>query len=134
MTNQKRFQVDLTDDELGSIDRLGTMTDLKTKKEVILNALTLFRWAVKETMLGKVVCSLDEETNSMRQLELPALTAVSDKRPEKLSKEEVQRRLSGPMRTWSEFTPTNGVPSVASVLDQTSGRSVAPSVDQRPAK
>ena len=106
MTTIQRFQIDLTDDELNSIDRLGTLAGLRTKKEVILNAITLFRWAAKEIMYGRTICSVDEKTQIVRQLELPALTSISDKRPATLSLQQIQERLSGNGRPFSEFDPT----------------------------
>ena len=131
MTTIRRFQIDLTDDELNSIDRLGTLAGLRTKKDVILNSITLFRWAAKEIMYGRTICSVDEKTQTIKQLELPALSAISDKCPEVLTSQQFQDRLSGSSRPFSEFDPTRkdpavkGSANVASVLDESSGTGMA---------
>jgi hypothetical protein len=129
MSQLKRFQIDLTEDELNSIDQLGMLAGLRTKREVVLNAMTLFRWAAKETMLGRTVCSIDEGTQRIRGLELPALTTISEKRPNELTEAEIRERLSGPMRSWPEFAPdSKGVLNAATVLGTEGGNGLGSSM------
>jgi len=120
MTTIRKFQIDLTDDELNAIDRLGTLAGLRTKKEVILNSITLFRWAAKEIMYGRTICSVDEKTQAIRQLELPALSTISDKSPDALTSQQIQDRLSGTSRPFSEFDPTQKNPAVKGIANVTS--------------
>jgi hypothetical protein len=54
MPGTTRIQMELTDDELQAIDRIGALAGFQTKKEVVLNAITLLRWAVREIMYGKL--------------------------------------------------------------------------------
>jgi len=75
----RRFQLDLTEDELRSIEHLGAIASIRTKKDVVLNAITLLRWATREVMYGRSICSIDERTGATKQVELPALFAVADK-------------------------------------------------------
>lgn len=125
MTTLHRFQIDLTKEELNSIERLGTLAGLRTKKEVILNAITLFRWAAKEILSGRTICSIDERTKAIKQLELPALTAVVDKRIEPLTDEQVQERLATGSRRFSESKlSSSGGMNVTTVLDNSSGSGV----------
>lgn len=72
------------------------------KKELITNAVTLFRWATKESLSGRTICSRDEMTGEIKQLEMPALTAISDSVPPELSPAERKRRLTEPARPLSE--------------------------------
>ena len=126
MTALHRFQIDLTKDELDAIERLGNLAALRTKKEVILNALTLFRWAAKEILYGRTICSIDERTQAVKQLEIPALSAIYETRDRDplLTPEQVQTRLKGPSRPFAEFDPRNqaGGSNVASVLGGESGK------------
>lgn len=100
-----RLEVNLTADELDSIERLMSLCGFRTKKDLILNAVTLFRWAAKETLFGRLVGSIDEASGAMRYLEMPALAAIADSRPDMtpLSPEEIKRRLAGPAVPLSEF-------------------------------
>lgn len=79
MSALRRFQIDLTEDELRSIEHLGAIAGIRTKKDVVLNAITLLRWAARETMYGRSICSIDDRTGATKQVELPALFAVADK-------------------------------------------------------
>ncbi len=130
MSDLRRFQIDLTVEELEAIERLGALAGLRTKKDVILNSITLFRWAAKEVLLGREICSLDEKTQSIKQLELPALSAVFEKRVEPLSDAQVREQLASGGRPFSEFRPSAspGGKSAASILDSRSGEAVNRSV------
>jgi hypothetical protein len=120
-TTQKRFQIDLTEEELKSIDRLGALAGLRTKKDVVLNALTLFKWAARETMAGRTVCSIRESSNMIRQLELPALSAIAEASPKEMTTEELRESLSGPSLPRGSFAPQGkGVGNVSSVLEESS--------------
>ena len=106
MTTLRRFQVDLSEEELNSIERLGSLAGLRTKKEVILNAITLFRWAAKEIMYGRTICSIDEKTQVVKQLELPALSAILDKRVAPMTEDEIRDRMASGSRPFSGFNNT----------------------------
>lgn len=99
-----RFQLDLTPDELDSIGRWSGVAGFRTKKEFLLNAFTLFRWAAKQVMLGRTICAVNEATGEIRHLEMPALSAIADSYPPPalLSPEEVKRRAALPGRPLKE--------------------------------
>ena len=78
MSTTHRFQVDLTRDELLLIDRLGQLSSLRTKKEVIANAIAFYHWAAKELLLGRTICSIDEATQKVKQYDSPAMSAMSE--------------------------------------------------------
>lgn len=73
-----RFQMDMTREELESVERLGQLASLRTKKEVIGNALTLLKWAAKEILYGRTICSIDEATGKTKQFDLPALANIAE--------------------------------------------------------
>ncbi len=124
----KRFQIDLSEEELLSIDRLGSLAGCRTKRDVVMHALSLFRWAAKETMMGRVVCSINETTNSIRQFDSPALSVIAEFRPTPLTAEEVRQLMAGPSLPRGEFAAQaqqpEGVGSVSSILEKTGGTSL----------
>ena len=104
MVTTHRFQIDLTRSELDSIERLAQLAGFRTKKELITNAVTLFRWATKETLYGRSICSRNEATGEIRQLEMPALTAIAESVPPEVPREELLKRAGqGTGRPLSEI-------------------------------
>jgi hypothetical protein len=98
-----RFQMDLSESELQSMERLSEFAGFRTKREFFLNAFTLFQWAAKQVMLGRTICAMDEATGEVRHLEFPALQAIAAKVPPiSLSPNEVRRRLAEPSRPLAE--------------------------------
>jgi len=104
MATLTRFQMDLSDSELDSIERWSGFAGFRTKREFFLNALTLFQWAAKQVMLGRTICAVNEATGELRHLEMPALAKIAEHGPPTfLSAEEVRQRLSEPTRPAAEL-------------------------------
>ena len=74
----KRLQVDLTEKEHTELDRLSALAGLKTKREFVINALTLFRWAANELAAGRQVGSFDPRGGPTKQLEMPCLVPFAE--------------------------------------------------------
>ncbi len=72
----KRFQLDLSIHEHEEMERLMARAGLKTKREFVSNALTLFRWAANELVQGRSIGSVDAG-GDVKQLEMPALAAFA---------------------------------------------------------
>jgi hypothetical protein len=72
-----RFQFELPGDRALEIERLMTECGIETKKDLFNNALTLLRWAVKETRKGHAIASVDEGSGKFRELQMPILAAVA---------------------------------------------------------
>ena len=49
---------------------------IKTKKDLINNALTLFEWAVKEIKEGRKIVSLDEKNKKYKEVFMPCLSNI----------------------------------------------------------
>lgn len=75
--NTKRFQLDLTEAEHSVLEQLVRQSGVKTKRELVSNALTLFRWAATELLHGRSVGSIDANGAMVKQLEMPGLAAFS---------------------------------------------------------
>lgn len=102
----KRLQVDLTEKEQAEMDRLCATAGLKTKREFVLNALTLFRWAAHEIASGRLVGSFAPGVVHVKQLEMPCLmpfaeiaAALARQHP---SPAELEARVTGPTVPISE--------------------------------
>ena len=55
MAALSRFQMDLTPEELDSIERWSAFAGFRTKRDFFLNAFTLFQWAAKQILLGRSI-------------------------------------------------------------------------------
>jgi hypothetical protein len=107
MAALSRFQMDLTPEELDSIERWSAFAGFRTKRDFFLNAFTLFQWAAKQILLGRSICAVNEATGEVRHLEMPGLAAIAAKtRPTVLSGEELDRQKAGPGRPFTEVLAT----------------------------
>jgi hypothetical protein len=70
---QKRIQFDLLPERLSAFDQLMVFCDLKTRKELFDNAMTLFEWAVHEVMNGSEIASYNRKTDHVEVVRLPVL-------------------------------------------------------------
>lgn len=77
MTETKRFQLDLTATEHAEMERLMGQAGLRTKREFVSNALTLFRWAANELLYGRSIAAVDVTGQVVKQLEMPALSTFA---------------------------------------------------------
>lgn len=50
--------------------------NLRTRKDLFNNALTLLEWAVKEKSAGRTIASIDDESKSVKELLMPILEGV----------------------------------------------------------
>jgi len=71
-----RIQYELSKEENADIEELMKETKIKTKRDFINNAITLFEWAIKERRKGYVIGSIDEEKDKYRELMMPSLSNV----------------------------------------------------------
>jgi hypothetical protein len=70
---ERRIQFDLHTERLGELDQLMTFCDLKTRKELFDNAMTLFEWAVQEVRAGNEIASYNRSTEHVEVVRLPVL-------------------------------------------------------------
>ncbi|MDR3636733.1 MAG: hypothetical protein P4L84_23215 [Isosphaeraceae bacterium] len=128
MSSLARFPLDLTTDELDSMERWSAMAGFRTKTEFVLNAFTMFRWAAQQVLLGRTICAVNEATGEIRHLEMPALAAIASwGTPPPLSAEERYLRIAEPGRPLPEhFFQSGGEHDVAAA------RSLDPRGVERP--
>jgi hypothetical protein len=63
-------------EELKEMERLCDLGGLSSKKELLNNALTLLKWAVRQKQQGYSIASVDADGNIRRELEMPYLESV----------------------------------------------------------
>src|SRR5262249_47031472 len=72
-----RFQIEIKREELDELERLRVLGGLSSKKELLNNALTLLKWAVRQKQQGYSIASVDDYDHIIRELEMPYLESVA---------------------------------------------------------
>ncbi len=70
-----RIQFELAPEKAAEIEELMKETGVQTKKELFNNALTLLKWAIRETKRGNSIASVDEAHGKYRELQMPILSS-----------------------------------------------------------
>ena len=73
-----RLQFEIEEDALRDIELLQELGGLRTKKDLLNNALTLLQWAVRQRTSGRAILSVGPD-GTERELEMPYLEAVARK-------------------------------------------------------
>ncbi len=76
-----KLQVELSPGQLETLNELQEAGDLRTKKELLDNAFTLLKWAVRQKQEGHLIVSVNQKTGAVRELEFPYLQRAAEKRP-----------------------------------------------------
>jgi hypothetical protein len=77
MSTVTRVQLDFPEDKVKELDALMKEGEIRTRKDLFNNALTLLVWAVNETREGRVVTSINEGQGTYKQLAMPIFDAVA---------------------------------------------------------
>jgi len=104
-----RLQLDLSDTYDALLEKLQPLCDLRTKKDVVENALLLLGWAAAEASQGLKIAAIDESKNVFKEVHTPALEGArnSERRRAKWKEdlvpavEGVRERVAAALRwTW----------------------------------
>ena len=74
-----KLQVEMTTEQFDALNELQNLGGLRTKKELLDNALTLLKWAVRQKKEGNVIMSVNAGNGRVRELELPYLETVRER-------------------------------------------------------
>ncbi len=67
-----RFQIEISKDEAREWDELmKKASGIRTKKDLINNALTLLEWAINERRAGRTIASVDEKEMKFKEIVMP---------------------------------------------------------------
>jgi len=73
-----RMQFELTEDQNRGLEALKDKIKVRTKKDLINNALTLLEWAIQEREKGRIIASVDEQNDRYKELVMPILSAAAN--------------------------------------------------------
>ncbi len=82
-----RIQFELSEEKVKELEKLMEETGLRTKKDFLNNAITLFEWAVKERKAGHILASVDEEAEKYTEILMPSLSTVKPIEKERVHSE-----------------------------------------------
>ena len=77
MSELIRLQVEMTQDQMNELERLQEIGGLRTKKDLLNNAVTLLKWAVREKSRGCAIVSVNEQDGVYKELEMPFLESAA---------------------------------------------------------
>jgi hypothetical protein len=77
-----RIQIDVSEDRYHEIENLIEECGFSTKKEFFDNAITLFKWAFKQSKKGLSIASVDEQEKKYTELQMPFLERLQEKAQE----------------------------------------------------
>ncbi len=78
----KRIQFELPEEKVAELEKLMEESGIKTRKDLLNNALMLLDMAIRERKAGRILVSVDEKKNRYKEALLPILAAL-DKEQER---------------------------------------------------
>ena len=58
------------------LERFREATGASSQKELFNNAITMFRWAALQVASGKIIAAVDEQRQTFKELQMPALLSA----------------------------------------------------------
>lgn len=74
-----RIQFELPEEKIAELKILMKESGIKTRKDLLNNALMLLEWAVNEKRQGRTIISIDEKKNRHKEILMPILSAITVK-------------------------------------------------------
>lgn len=71
-----RLQIEMDENRMKELEFLMQECGIRTKKDLINNALTLFKWVVNKRKSGHEIAAVNSESNRHIEFDMPALSAV----------------------------------------------------------
>ena len=75
-SNMKRIQFELPEEKVAELERLMDESGIKTRKDLLNNALMLLEMAIKERKEGRTLVSVDEKKNRYKEVLMPILSSI----------------------------------------------------------
>jgi hypothetical protein len=72
-----RVQFEMTEEKYKEFEALMQKAGVRTKKDLLNNALVLLEWFIKEKEAGRVVASIDEKEQKYKEVVMPMLSAAA---------------------------------------------------------
>ena len=71
-----RVQVEMLEDQVQKLDEIMEKCGIRTKKDLLNNALTLLKWAVKKKEAGCEIVAVNTVSGTYQELDMPVLSNV----------------------------------------------------------
>jgi hypothetical protein len=68
-----RIQIVVDDNYRDMLEELKRATGISQWQDLFSEAITLFNWAVRQRLEGRIVASMDEQEENYRELQMPSL-------------------------------------------------------------
>jgi hypothetical protein len=72
-----RIQFELPEDKVSELKKLMEESGIKTRKDLLNNALMLLEWAISERRAGRTIVSVDEKKNRYKEVLMPILSSIA---------------------------------------------------------
>jgi hypothetical protein len=79
MADISRLQVELDKSFMETVESLQTVGGLRTKKDVVENSLTMFKWAAQEKVFGCAIVAVNPKDGTYAELQMPVLEVIATK-------------------------------------------------------
>jgi hypothetical protein len=76
----QRLQFELSDEKLAEFEGLRKEGGFENRKDLLNNAVTLLKWAMRHAHAGHVVAAVDEKAEKYFELQMPFLSHVAPTR------------------------------------------------------
>lgn len=73
-----RLNLEITDSQMASLEKLQRRTGVGTKKELVYSAISILEWAVDETAAGNEIAAVNESESIYRVLVTTPLRYVAE--------------------------------------------------------
>ncbi len=77
MAETVRLQVEIEQEQMEVLEELLKLGGLRTKRDLLNNALTLLKWAAREKSKGNSICSASPNGHLQKELEMPFLETIA---------------------------------------------------------
>lgn len=76
-----RIQLSFKENKMNEVRTMMGLAEFRSYQDLFSNALSLTKWAIRETAEGRAVGSICNSTGRVKELVMPFLTTVADKAP-----------------------------------------------------
>lgn len=73
-----RIQIVVDDTYKEMLENLKRATGLNQWQDLFSDAVTIYNWAVKQRMEGRIIASMDEREENYRELQMPSLERAAE--------------------------------------------------------
>lgn len=73
-----RIQIELPEEKVQALEKLMKEVGIKTKKDLLNNALTFLEWAIQEVREGNSIAAVNEKENKIKEIVMPIFKSIKN--------------------------------------------------------